>query len=138
MLKFVVSKLTFLISDIISLGSLDEVVFMLQVNLNDRGLISPLSLTALLKIEKKVEKKVFNFLSLLSNLNILNIVSDMFNYFLIPFVWKLHFYLISMDVTLVFNFYKSTCTYKIIIFIFKRFHKLNLTNTILTTNNLNQ
>ena len=40
---------TFLISDIISFGSLEDVVFMLQVNLRDRGLISPLSLTALLK-----------------------------------------------------------------------------------------
>ena len=44
-----ISLVTFLISDMISFGSLDEVVFMLQVNLKDLGLISPLSLTALLR-----------------------------------------------------------------------------------------
>ena len=40
---------TFLISAMISLGSLEEVVFMLQVNLSERGLISPLSFTGLLQ-----------------------------------------------------------------------------------------
>jgi len=39
---------TFFISAIISFGSLDDVVFIDQVNLRDRGLISPLSLTTLL------------------------------------------------------------------------------------------
>ncbi len=44
--------LTFLISAMISFGSLEDVVFMLQVNLKERGLISPLSFTALLKPNK--------------------------------------------------------------------------------------
>jgi hypothetical protein len=40
---------TFLISAIISLGSLEEVVFMLQVNRSDLGFTSPPSFTALLQ-----------------------------------------------------------------------------------------
>ncbi len=97
MLKFEVSKLTFLISDIISLGSLDEVVFMLQVNLNDRGLISPLSLTALLKIETNWN---WNFLTLLSNLNIFFNMSNLVKYFFIQFVRKtVFFYLFFLEAT---------------------------------------
>ena len=34
----------------ISLGSLEDVVFILQVKRNDRGLISPLSFTTFLKL----------------------------------------------------------------------------------------
>ena len=44
---------TFLISAMISFGSLDDVVFILHVNRNDRGLISPLSLTTFLCNRKK-------------------------------------------------------------------------------------
>ena len=38
----------------ISLGSLDDVVFMLHVKRNDRGLISPLSFTTFLKIKDSI------------------------------------------------------------------------------------
>jgi hypothetical protein len=53
----------------ISLGSLDEVVFMLHVNRNDLGLISPLSLTALLQSYQK-----FNLM--LDRRNILTGISE--------------------------------------------------------------
>ena len=45
---FSMYKHTFFISAMISLGSLDEVVFMLHVNLKDLGLTSVPSFTALL------------------------------------------------------------------------------------------
>ena len=45
---FLGGKITFLISAMISFGSLDEVVFMLHVNRNDLGLTSVPSFTALL------------------------------------------------------------------------------------------
>ena len=44
---------TFLISAMISFGSLEDVVFILHVNRNDRGLISPLSLTTFLRNREK-------------------------------------------------------------------------------------
>ena len=47
---------TFLISAMISFGSLDDVVFILQVKRNDRGLISPFSLTILLYYEICLDK----------------------------------------------------------------------------------
>ena len=49
--NYIAYKITFLISAMISFGSLDDVVFMLQVKRSDRGLISPLSFTTLLKIK---------------------------------------------------------------------------------------
>ncbi len=45
---------TFLISAMISLGSLDEVVFMLQVKRRERGFTSALSFTTLLREIKTV------------------------------------------------------------------------------------
>ena len=50
-------KRTFFISAMISFGSLDEVVFMLHVNLKDLGLTSVPSFTALLLRKKKERKK---------------------------------------------------------------------------------
>ena len=50
-------KRTFFISAMISLGSLDEVVFMLHVNLKDLGLTSVPSFTALLFQKKERKKK---------------------------------------------------------------------------------
>ena len=49
---------TFLISAIISLGSLEEVVFMLQVNRSDLGFTSPPSFTALL--QELLKEGLFN------------------------------------------------------------------------------
>lgn len=51
--EYIAIKITFLISAMISFGSLDDVVFMLQVKRNDRGLISPLSFTTLLQIKDR-------------------------------------------------------------------------------------
>jgi hypothetical protein len=58
-LESVIFVLTFLISAMISFGSLEDVVFMLQVNRSDLGLISPpASLTALWEQKRKTVKTV--------------------------------------------------------------------------------
>ena len=52
-----INKRTFFISAMLSFGSLDEVVFMLHVNLKDLGLTSVPSFTALLLRKKRTKKK---------------------------------------------------------------------------------
>ena len=57
---------TFLISAMISFGSLEDVVFILHVNRNDRGLISPLSLTTFLRNRENNNCVFVNKLELVS------------------------------------------------------------------------